>query len=409
MEVTCKFAHENGFEFFWSNRINDTHDSGHRPDKPYERWSKLKTEHPEYLFGACGESLPHGRWSAVDFSHKEIRDLCLQYYTEVCENYDVDGIELDFFRHLYLFKNVARGGIATATQLDMLTDMLTQIREMTERVGMNKGNPILVLVRVPDSVEYCRSIGIDLEKWMAKGLVDIVVGSGYFRLNPWKYLVSLGSKYGAKVYAGLSEPRVKKENPLLKRLQNPVFRARSAAAWQAGIDGLYIFNEYNTRSKYLSEIGSASKLKSKNNLYFVTYRIANPGSYLKDGAQYSTLPLLTPSNPINLDSKPITLSLEIGNESAPARVSLILYLNEKYSGGLKANLNGILLKYKKCTDDGLIVFEVPIESVKQGENKLTFSYGNEQKKLTLLDAAILFYRNPDDLDTKKLATLCFDN
>ena len=66
LEVTCNFAHENGFEFFWSNRVNDTHDYGHRPDKPYERWSKLKTEHPEYLFGTAGEKLPHGRWSAVD-------------------------------------------------------------------------------------------------------------------------------------------------------------------------------------------------------------------------------------------------------------------------------------------------------------------------------------------------------
>lgn len=409
LEVTSKYAHENGFEFFWSNRVNDTHDAGHRPDKPYERWSQLKTKHPEYLFGEVGERLPHGRWSAVDFSHKEIRDLCVQYYTEVCENYDVDGIELDFFRHIFLFKNVARGEVADAEQLEMLSNMLTQIREMTERVGMKKGKPILILIRVPDSIEYCRGLGIDLENWMANGLVDIVVGSGYFRLNPWKYIVEQGHKYGVKVYAGLSEPRVKKEHPLLVRLQNPVYRARSAAAWQAGVDGLYIFNEYNTRSRYLSEIGSAEKLKNKNNLYFVSYRNGNPDAYLENGETYFTLPLLTPTDPLVIDSKSVELSLEIGNESIPAKIALILYSQGSNPGSIKASLNNIPLKYQKCTDDGLSVFEVPLESVKPGKNDLTLAYGNGYKTPKLLDAAVLFYRNPDDPDAKKLAALCFDN
>jgi len=407
LEVTSGFAHNNGFEFFWCNRINDCHDSGHRPDQPYERWSKLKAAHPEYLFGTCGEALPHGRWSAVDFSHQEIRDLCVQYYTEVCENYDVDGIEMDFFRHLYLFRNVARGDVATAEQLETFTGMLTEIREMTEKVGMRKGKPILFLVRVPDAIEYCRGVGIDLETWMAKGLVDIVVGSDYFRLNPWKYLVEQGHRYGVKVYAGLSEPRVQKEHPLLIRLQNPVFRARAAAAWHAGVDGLYIFNEYNTRSLYLSEIGSTDKLKDKNNLYFATYLNANPNSYLKNGIRHSNLPLLTPSNPLILDSQPRELSIETGDESMPARLALILYSKGLNPEAVKVSLNGISAKHKKSTGDGLSVFEIPPEAVKSGDNKLTLIRDPGQNALTLLDAVILFCRNPDDPDVRKLAALCF--
>ena len=406
LEVTSKYAHENGFEFFWSNRINDTHDSGHRPDKPYERWSKLKTEHPEYLFGSPGEKLPHGRWSSVDFNQSEIRNLCVQYYTEVCENYDVDGIELDFFRHCYLFKEVARGEVATAEQLAMLTDMLAKIREMTEKVGMKKGKPILILVRIPDSVEYCRGLGIDIEAWMGKGLVDIVVGSGYFRLNSWDYLVARGHKYGVKVFAGLSEPRVKDEHPLLNRLQNPVYRARAFAAWQAGVDGLYIFNEYNTRSWYLREIGTPAKLKDKNNLYFVTYRNANPESYLKNGKDYSSIPILTPANPVNLNSNPLSFQLEIGNESTPARTVLILYTKDGKPESVKASLNGVLLQYSKSTEDGLTVFEVPRECVNAGMNILELD-SQKAGAVTLLDAAIFFYRNADDPDTKKLAALCF--
>ena len=409
LKVTCNFAHKNGIEFFWSNRINDTHDAGHTPENPYERWSKLKTEHPEYLFGAVGERLPHGRWSAVDFSHKEIRDLCVQYYSEVCEHYDIDGIELDFFRHLYLFGDVARGSVASAEQLGMMTDMLTQIREMTEKVGMKKGKPILLLIRVPDSEKYCRSVGIDLEKWLTKGLVDIVVGSGYFRLNPWEYLVELGNKYGVKVYAGLSEPRVKKESPLLKRLQSPVYRARSATALQAGVDGIYIFNEYNTRIKYLSEIGNKNKLIDKNNLYFVTYRNASPNSYLKDGYNYSNIPIITPSDPISIGSDSVEFKLEIGDENYQAKIALILYSQGGDPEVVKAYLNGTKLKFKKTTDEGLSVFEISMESVKPGENNLQLSYVSDRNPLLLLDAAILFSRNSSDPDTKELTTLCFDN
>ena len=412
LEVTCKFAHENGFEFFWSNRINDCHDHAHRPDKPYERYSKLKIEHPEYLFGEIGEELPYGRWSAVDFSYQEIRDLCVKYYTEVCENYDVDGIELDFFRSLgLLFGSVARGEHATHEQLDMLTDMLAQIRKMTERVGMEKGKPILVLVRLPDGIEYCRGMGVDLQKWMSEGLVDIVVGSGLFSLNPWEYLVELGEKYDVKVYAGLSESRVKKEHPLLARRGNPVYRARSAAAWEAGVNGLYIFNQYNTRSKYLSEVGNADKLKTKNNLYFVTYLNWNPESSMgsiKNGKKYLNLPILTPSNRISFNGEPVELPIELGDESMPAEVALIVYAEGGNPEAMEVGLNGTGLEYLKSTEDGLSIFKVPNKTVKPGMNDITFSYSDEGRELILLDASMFFCRDSDDPDTKELATICFN-
>lgn len=407
LEETVKFAHANGFDFFWSNRMNDTHDAGHRPNRPHVQWNNFKEDNPKYLFGNMGEKLPYGRWSAVDYSYPEIRDLCVQYYTEVCENYDVDGIELDFFRHLFLFKNVAMGEVASGTQLEMLTSMVTEIREMTERVGMKRGKPILVLVRIPDSVEYCRAVGIDIETWMAKGLIDIIVGSGYFRLNRWKYLVELGHKNGVKVYAGLSESRVKNESPHLIRFQNAVYRARAAAAWQAGVDGIYSFNEYNTRSRYLREIGEPEKLDKTNNLYFVTYRNGNENAYLKNGDRFANLPILSPENPLVLKSKPAVFQLEVGNESTPAKIALTLYSKDGEPEHIKASLNDTDLKYLKKTEDGLVIFDVPFKSVKPGMNTLTIRYNDNLKPLTLLDAAILFYRDEEEPETKELAKICF--
>ena len=111
--------------------------------------TKFKENNPRFLFGEIGERLPNGRWSSVDFTHQEVRDLCVQFFKEVCENYDVDGVELDFLRHFELFKNVGWGGVASQEQLDMLTDMVSQIRKSHRRsrneerqsnIGSNKGS-----------------------------------------------------------------------------------------------------------------------------------------------------------------------------------------------------------------------------------------------------------------------------
>ena len=74
--------------------------------------SELKYEHPEWLVGDCVKRTPFGRWSSVDYARPEIRDLAFRFIEEVCRGYDVDGVELDFFRHLCYFKSVANGGVS---------------------------------------------------------------------------------------------------------------------------------------------------------------------------------------------------------------------------------------------------------------------------------------------------------
>ena len=66
-----------------------------------------------YLAPDGYDDLPFARWSAVDYTHQEIRELAYRILEEACENYEVDGIELDFNREPYVFRSVALGGAAT--------------------------------------------------------------------------------------------------------------------------------------------------------------------------------------------------------------------------------------------------------------------------------------------------------
>lgn len=408
LQANIEFARKNGFEIFWSNRMNDTHDAAHRADKPYYLWTKFKENNPQFLFGSIGENLPNGRWSSVDFTHKEVRDLCVQFYKEVCENYDVDGVELDFLRHFEIFKTVGRGGIATQEQIDMLTEMVSRIRKVTEEAGMKRGNPILVLTRVPTSPEYAKRAGVDIVKWIDEGLVDIVVGSCYFRLDFWENFAKLGNDKNVKIYAGLSESRVRDEHPLLIRQQNSVFRARAAAAWEAGLDGIYSFNEYNSRVKYLSEIGDRDKLKKTNNLYFVTYRDYTAGRYLKGGDDFFKMPRLSPSpgNQLKFNSGPFDFDIEIGDESADADVYAALFADNVKPDNLTVKINGTAARLINSTEDGLYLFEVDHQSIKSGINKFVIAKeGMSDDTMVLKDGAIFFCRDKDDLEMRKLIAL----
>lgn len=412
LKATVEFAHEHGFEVFWSNRMNDTHDAAHKRDQKFYLWTEFKEKHPEYLFGEIGEHLPNGRWSSLDFSNKEVRDLCVEFYREVCENYDVDGVELDFFRHLELFGNVGRGGVATKEQVHLITEMVKRIRMVTEEIGRKRGKPILVLTRIPTNPEYALKVGIDIKSWISEELVDIVVGSGYFRLDFWENFAKLGLSNSVKIYAGFSESRVKDEHPFLIRQQNAVFRARAAAAWSAGIDGIYVFNQYNTRVKFLSEIGDPEKLKTTNNLYFVTYRDYTADRYLKGGNDYFSTSRISPTsgNHRKLGSGPIDFRIEIGDESQSAEVFLPVWTKNINPNDLHVKINGKRASLVTSEENGLVIFELNQNHLKSGINEMTMDYvGAKKDDIWIKDAAVFFCRDKSDLELRDLINVCISD
>ena len=314
---------EHDLEIFWSMRMNDTHDTSHRPDKPHHYFSTFKKEHPEYLLGTRGKRPVHGGWTAVDFAQPVVRDFAFRVFQEICRNYDVDGIELDFFRHLVFFRTVAGGGLATAEERDMMTDLLRRTREMTEAEGLRRGRPLLVAVRAPDSVDFCRGMGLDIENWMADGLLDLFIAGGDFRLNPWEQSTRPGKKHGVPVYCDL-DPFV------LHGLRSPfgrnsiqTYRGRAMNAWSAGAAGIYIFNCFNPRHQLWRELGSPDLLRRSDKLYFAD--AMGKSGYLKadgvlpDGGKHRSLPLLNPQTPMRLSpGQPVEVPLRVGEDLTAA-------------------------------------------------------------------------------------------
>lgn len=375
LRLNVDFAHRHGMESFWSMRMNDTHDAAHRPDKPYMLFPPLKVEHPEWLVGGPVKRSSHGRWSSVDYARPEIRDLALRYLEEVCRNYDVDGIELDYFRHLCYFKSTAFGSAATDAERAALTEFMQRVRTMTDQRGMARGRPILVAIRVPDSLEFCRDLGLDLQRWLKEGLLDMLVTTCYFRLNPWKYSVELGHRYGASVYPCLSDSRVQGESRF-RRNSPESNRGRAADAWMAGADGIHVFNLFDPRSPVWREVGDRQALRTMSKIYFVADRDGSPGAWLKGGEKYQSLTIFGPGHPRTVrPSQPLKLPLSIGDDLAwakqaghrPRATCHLEMPGLERPEQVLVTFNGQGLRGGKLAQ-GWLDLDVPVECVKPGDN-----------------------------------------
>jgi hypothetical protein len=380
LHIMVDFCRKNRIEVFWSLRMNDTHDASSAWYGPL-LFSRFKKEHPEFITGSREKHPKHGAWSSADYTRPEVRDMCFRIIEEVCQNYDIDGIELDFFRHACFFKRVAWGEAAGAEELAMMTGLIRRVRDMTEREGMKRGRPILVTARVPDSLEFAKGIGLDVEQWLSEGMLDMLVTTGYFRLNHWTYSVDLGHRFGVPVYPCLSDSRVRGETGGYKRRSIEGYRARAAQAWQAGADGIYLFNLFNPRLQHWGELGEPATLDGRDKLYFATFRDGNAGSYLPDGNASYRVPVIVPRNPRTVTSG-TSQEVEIvvaeglmgtgGTPSRPAAACHVRLGKPEHADRLLVSLNDRPLG--KCTIAGAwLSYPVAPEILLSGVNRVRLS------------------------------------
>ena len=92
-----------------------------------------------------------------------------------------------------------------------MTTLIREMRRELDAAMWRRGRTLTLAVKVPDSVGYCRDIGLDVERWLAEGLVDFLVPGGYFQLNQWAESVALPRRHGVKIHVSLPESRVRDE------------------------------------------------------------------------------------------------------------------------------------------------------------------------------------------------------
>ena len=168
-------CHRLGIDFMPSLRMNE-----HYPI-PYDdpSYGKVRIEHPEWTIGR-GKDLPENstEWGVgrgLDYAVPEVRDYICSILIETIERWDVDGLELDFFRHPTYF-NIQEA----YSNRYLMTDLVRRVRRRMDEIGLQRGKGLDLMVRVPATIERCEGLGLDILKWIDEGLVDIVVAGGGF-------------------------------------------------------------------------------------------------------------------------------------------------------------------------------------------------------------------------------------
>ena len=399
LKVMTDFGRKHGIEVFWSFRMNDTHDGSGADYGPVMlRANRLKTEHPEYMIGTAAKKPKFGAWTAIDYTQEPVRGLAFRYVEEVCRYYDVDGVELDFFRHPVFFRRAAMAGVACDdAERALMTDMVRRIRTMTETEGLRRGRPYLLAVRLPDSVEYCRDIGLDLERWMAEGLIDIYMPSGYFRLNDWRRSVELGHRYGLKVYPSLDESRVRDGAAKALRQTVQSYRGRAAAAWQAGADGVYVFNSFDPRSAIWRELGDMRTLDGLDKDYFASVRGAGvaAGNSLPY-AGYVQTAHLNPGKPIVLRPGETAKTAFYANETDMKGKKARLHIQTKNPSdpaGPEVKINGRRLDLPRAEAGNWLSYELRAADLRAGRNEVEITPVNGAKPDAWTDLRCSVRRN----------------
>lgn len=381
LSLAVNFCHKNNLEIFSSHRINDIHDSVADWDYLLSRW---KRENPKYLLGTPAirdqirdTNSPKFWWSALDFEHPEVRDYLCRIQEDVCTRYDIDGMEIDYFRSPMFFKPNLDYQPATSAQVEMLTNFQRRVREIHYQAGTKRGRPLLTAVRVPATPAVCLHVGIDIERWIKEGLADIVtVGGGYAPFTePFDEIRKLCQTRKIPFYATISASGMRgREN----RYSTPeAWRGAASNMWRAGVDGIYTFNIFPTGPEPLfQQMGSPETLAGLDKLFAIDNVRVLEGDLVQGIVQAQMLPQSIPG-----DGKTLVIRLPIGDDlpaaarqgklkSAELRVQLS---NPKALESIEVKLNGArLTPANTYLGKGWLTFQPAGKQYRAGSNVVTF-------------------------------------
>lgn len=266
---------QKGIRPWVSVRMNDVHDA-HLARSPLH--SRFWLEHRDYWRYPDRFTAWNDR--CLNYGLAPVRDHAMALIREVCERFDVDGLELDWNRfplHFRQGEEVEEGRV--------LTEWLVEVRRVVSEAEARRKHPICLAARVPARPEVAEGTGLDAVAWARRGLIDHLIVAPFWATTDFDIPVGAWEKRlegtGVSVTAGL-EIRIQ-PYPGGPVLTNTAERRRGSAMamLSRGSRGIYLFNHFDIGTAMpglLREMHSVDVLARKDRSYLVTYTdISVPG------------------------------------------------------------------------------------------------------------------------------------
>ena len=182
----------------------------------------------------------------LDWAHPEVCDRMYGFIEELCRNYDIDGIELDFMRHYLLFR---QEDTTVQERKSILSAFVARVRALLdETAGLGKHR--WLCVRIPAFMETYDCMGIDIMQMAANG-VDMFNLSHFYRTCQQSDLAKIAAMVPDKsVYLEMTQTTMCKaleqegfgESFLYRRTTDEQFYASAHLAYARGAQGVSLFN-----------------------------------------------------------------------------------------------------------------------------------------------------------------------
>ncbi len=167
-------ASRHGVSSFWNHRISEVDlphpcfaGEGRLPGDDPRRENYLKKAHPDWLIPCWW---PQGLWN---LANAELREHKIAVLRDLMENYQLEGLQLDFARHTPCLPPGREWEMR-----DHATEFVRMVRAMLCEVGEKRNCRLQLLVRVGDTVAGNHLDGLEVERWIAEGLIDVLVPGG---------------------------------------------------------------------------------------------------------------------------------------------------------------------------------------------------------------------------------------
>lgn len=174
-------VHDLGKSFVASFRMNDCHLKSYTQScLTPEFWKR--NQHLR-LWGATDAKTYYN--AALNYAYPEVRRYYAKMIREVAENYDINGVELDFSRTPYLFQPDE-----AVAKRHVLTLFIADIRKMLRVIEAKKKTRLQLVIRTLFCKDDLDRFGMDLAAWLNQRLCDVLVltnlDTNYNQsLQPW--------------------------------------------------------------------------------------------------------------------------------------------------------------------------------------------------------------------------------
>lgn len=336
---------------FVSLRLNDYHGTEHadllidrlrggdgagdvRPGVQGCWLGRFYLEHPEYRLGSDPEAYTNnpdklafnGDHSlrgqlrvarVLNWAIPQVPAHTLALITEICESYDIDGLELDFMRHARYFRQEET---TEGDRMRIMTKFVADVRAVLDRTA-GAGRHRWLCVRVPQRLRQHGELGIDLAKWVTAG-VDMVNLSCHFvteqqsdlakicRLLPGTP-VYLETTFVNQRYAKPTGPRTSR-NEVYRKMTAEQFSTAAHLAYARGGAGVSAFNFVYYRSLTEAQSPAEPPFEVLDQLRNPEWVARQPQHYFTTRCGSSDRPEIMASKGRELrPDRPITISLDM--------------------------------------------------------------------------------------------------